>query len=119
MLASLQSTRTVTSERPTEQCNPGRLLSRVIGFDTGLKRCRFEDTAVGQLPPSPRRALRRHLLGRDDLVRNAYLIEQPRCGNPVVRARPTSSRQSRNDARYTVVTDGMVRSPEQWCDLRR
>lgn len=53
MLASLQSTRTVTSERPTEQCNPGRLLSRVIGFDTGLKRCRFEDTAVGQLPPSP------------------------------------------------------------------
>ena len=69
--------------------------------------------------PAPAGLYDVHLLGRDDLVRNAYLIEQPRCGNPVVRARPTSSRQRRNDARYTVVTDGMVRSPEQWCDLRR
>jgi hypothetical protein len=25
-------------------------------------------------------------LGRDDLVRNAYLVEEPRSGNPVVRA---------------------------------
>jgi hypothetical protein len=25
-------------------------------------------------------------LGRDDLVGNAYLVEQPRCGDPVVRA---------------------------------
>jgi hypothetical protein len=24
-------------------------------------------------------------LGRDDLVRNAYLVEEPRSGNPVVR----------------------------------
>ena len=58
-------------------------------------------------------------LARDDLVRNTHLIEQPRGGNPVMRTRPTSSRQSRNDARYAVVTDGMVRSAEQWCDLRR
>jgi hypothetical protein len=56
-------------------------------------------------------------LGRDDLVRNAYLVEEPRSGDPVVRAWPASPWQRRDDARHTVVTDGMVRSSEQRCDL--
>ena len=41
----------MTSERLTEHCNSGGLRSRAIGFGTGLKWCRFGDTAVGQLPP--------------------------------------------------------------------
>jgi|GEM_PF-5459294 len=95
--------------------NRRRLTDSCVG---GFRSCR-RLSALWRFPGVVEWRSRHHVLGRDDLVGNAHLSQQPRRRNPMVRARPASPRQRGNDARYTVVTDGMVRTPEQRCDLRR
>jgi hypothetical protein len=64
-----------------------RVPARDLRVAIRAKQFSFDTQPSGSSRPGGlvRRASRRHFLGRDDLVRDPYLIEQSRCGNPVVR----------------------------------